>query len=280
MAYPKHNIKLEKGPTDPSRKDKREPKYPWVSGSADRNGATTYVYADPNQFDKSYIENFFHSAAFKIHENAPDGDNGLDNELNHESRSYNSGGSSHTSDGHQDTAALEARGSSRENFAGDKGCAAKGQQYNGAGETAICGSKDGGYSNHNGDTYATTTGNRISEHTGNTSSHHEGAKTQTVTGNKHNSVKGEYGIHVQDGNMDIQVDSGKFQVKSGAKLTVESGVEIQLIVGSTYIKITSAGVVIQSSGTVEVHAVGDITTLGSTTKVQGGGASAPPTTFQ
>lgn len=272
MTYPKFNKKSMEGPTDPSRKDKKEPKYPWVSGSADRNGATTYVYADPNQFDKSYIENFFHSAAFKIHENAPDGDNGLDNELNHESRNYNSGGSSRTTDGHQDSAALEAKGSSRENFAGDKGSAAKGQQYKGAGETAISGSKDGGYSNDNGDTYATTTGNRISEHAGNTASHCEGDKTQSVTGNKHNCVTGEYGIHVQGGNMDIKVDSGKFKVKSDAVLTIESVAQIILKVGSSTVTITPSGITIKATG--------DIVTDGGTTKIQKGGPVSVPTTFE
>lgn len=273
-AYPKFNKKSMEGPTDSARDDKREPKYPWVSGSADRNGASTYTYADPEKFEKSYIENFFHSAAFKVQENAEDGKNGLDNELNHESRSYNSGGSSKTTDGHQDSAALEAKGSSRENFAGDKGSAAKGQQYKGAGETSIDGSKDGGYSNHNGDTYSTTTGNRISEHTGNTASHHEGAKTQSVTGNKHNSVKGEYGIHVQGGNMDIKVDSGKFQVKSDAVLTIESVAEIILKVGGSTVTITPSGITIKTTS-------GDIITdAGGSTKIQKGGVSAPPTTFK
>lgn len=268
---PVYNKKLMEGPTDPAREDKREPKYPWVSGSADRNGASTYTYADPEQFDKSYIENFFHSAAFKVQENADDTKKGLENELSHESRSYNSGGSSKTTDGHQDTAALEAKGSSRENFAGDKGSSAKGQQYKGAGETSIDGSKDGGYSNHNGDTYATTTGNRISEHTGNTASHHEGDKTSSTTGNKHSSIKGEYGIHVQGGNMDIKVDSGKFQVKSDAVLTIESVAEIILKVGESTVTITSSGVTIKTTG--------DIVTDGNTTKIQKGGVTAPPTTF-
>lgn len=273
MTFPKFNKKSMEGPTDPSRKDKREPEYPWMSGSADRNGASSYTYADPNKFDKSYIENFFHSAAFNIQENAPDGTNGLNNTLDHETRSYNSGGSSKTTDGHQDTAALDARGSSRQNFAGDIGSAAKGQQYNGAGETSIDGSKGGGYCNHNGDTYATTTGNRISEHTGNTSSHYEGAKTESVTGNKHNSVKGDYGIHVQGKNMDINVSEGQFKVKSNATLTIESVNEIILKVGSSTITISPSGIIVQSTGNIITLATGG-------TKIQGGGPTAPPTTFR
>jgi len=264
----KYNKKLEEAPYEVGRSN---PKYPWIRGESDILGATTTIYADPDNYKESFTEKFNHDASFQINETADEDKKGLTNSLNHEVRQYSSGGHSLTTDGHQDNASLEGKGSLRENFAGDRGSSAKGNIYSGAGESNVNGSDAGQYNADNGDTYTTTTGNRISEHTGNTATHFEGDLTQSVTGNKISMIDGEIGLHVQGGNMDIQVETGRFRVKSGAKLLIESVTEIEIKVGSSIINITSSGITINSSG--------DIVTQGSATKVQGGGIVAPPTTF-
>lgn len=278
MTYPRFNKKSIEAPYDSERtEDKKKPKYPWVTGSVDDNGRAVSTYANPDKPDESFHEELHHNAGFDINEFSKD-KNGLKNSLHHETRSYNSGGASSTSDSHTDAANLEKKSSHRENFKGDRGQSAGGDIYSGAGGHAVGGSKGGGYNHDNGDSYNTSTGNRVSEHTGNTSVHHEGDKTSSVTGNKADVVKGQYQMNIQ-GNMDIQVDSGKFRVKSGAQLTITSDTEVKIIVGGSTVTITPSGVVIESGGTVNINASGDITTQGSSTKVQGGGVSAPPTTF-
>ena len=261
-----YNKKLDKAGYDAGR---NSPKYPWVQGSCDILGATTTVYADPDNYEKSFTETFRHDGSFRSNET--DGESGLSNGLDHQVRNYASGGTSNSSDGHQDVAALDQKGSLRENFAGDKGSSAAGNQYTGAGESQIGGSKDGSYNHDNGDSHTTTTGDRVSQHTGNTNISHQGDHISNVTGNKMDMVKGEYGLNVQGGNMDIQIDSGKFRVKSGADLIVTSDTKVTIVVGGSQIVIDTSGITITSSG--------DITTQGSTTKIQGGGVTAPPTTF-
>jgi hypothetical protein len=274
----KYNRKSEKAPYDDGRS---EPRYPYVRGEADILGATKTVYADPANYEKSFTETFNHDASFTINETGDDDKKGLTNSLNHEVREYSSGGTSSTSDGHRDEACLDKKGSKRQNFAGDSGVSAGGNIYSGAGETTIGGSKSGGFSHDQGDTYSATTGIRIFQHTGDTNIDHEGDYVNNTTGNRADLVNGEFAMNIQGGNMDIQVDSGKFRVKSGAELIVESDVTITIKVGSNVITINQAGITINAAaGKVDILATGKIKTLGTQTDVQGGGPVSVPTTFK
>lgn len=106
-----------------------------------------------------------------------------------------------------------------------------------------------------------------------------GDKIHFIGGTKYEQVSGEHGTHVPNGNMDIQIDQGKFRLSSGNDLLITSATKITLAVGSSTIVITPNDITITSAGTVNIEAQGDIITKGATTKTQGGGRTAPPTTF-
>jgi hypothetical protein len=67
----------------------------------------------------------------------------------------------------------------------------------------------------------------------------EGTKYQQIT-------QGEYGIHVPDGNIDFQCDSGKTRIKSGNDILIDSDSKITLKVGSSTIVIESSKITITS----------------------------------
>ena len=264
----KYNKKSEDAPYDAGRST---PDYPWVRGEADINGGSHFTYADPDKFEESYVEKFFHNAGFEITENAPDGKNGLTNKLSHEIRDYSSGGHSSHSDGQRDVATLDS--SIRTNAGLDHGTSAGNDTYQGSGGKMVASHQQGSFTDSvNGDTYMASDGAEIKDFVGDINHNIEGDHITSITGNKHTMLsQGEYGVHIQGGNMDIQVDSGQYRVKSGMTLTIESGVTIVLKVGGDTITLTGSGINISSAGV--------ITTLGTQTKVQGGGRTAPPTTF-
>ena len=90
---------------------------------------------------------------------------------------------------------------------------------------------------------------------------------------------GDYGVHVQDKNIDFKADSGKAQIKTAKDITIESDTKITLKVGGSTIVITPTDITITAAGKVNIKASDDVITKGATTKIQGGGAAAPPTTF-
>lgn len=125
---------------------------------------------------------------------------------------------------------------------------------------------------------------------------HSGDHTSFTKGNRYEHVEGEKGTYLPSGNMDIQLDNGKLRIKSSgdqtlstdAKLnitadevTITGQTKVTIKVGSNKIEITSSGITIDAGGgKVDVNAQGAITTQGQTTKIQGGGLTAPPTTFK
>lgn len=68
-----------------------------------------------------------------------------------------------------------------------------------------------------------------------------------IQGTKYDQINEEYGIHVPNGNMDLQIDSGQFRIKSGQDLKIESDTKITLKVGSSTIVIESGSITIKSS---------------------------------
>lgn len=244
MPYPKYNKKSEEDP----RKERSNPEYPWVTGSVDIGGKEEINYVDPNSPETAFSHKLHYSGAFETDENAGDDKNGLKNTLNHEVRSYSSGGTSSTSDGNSDEALLNENGSKRRNYAGDDGTSTKGDRYSGAGGSNIGGTSQGGYTDHNGDSYVNTVGNHSYNHEGDISQHFDGDHTTSTNGNMQLMLgKGEYGIHVQKGNMDIKVDEGKYKVESKSEmyLKCDSPIEIQSASKIT-IKVGSSTVVLES----------------------------------
>ena len=70
----------------------------------------------------------------------------------------------------------------------------------------------------------------------------------------------------------------KMNQSAKSDITIESDTKITLKVGSNSIEISKQGIKINGK-TVDIKADGEVTTKGSSTKIQGGGMTAPPTTF-
>ena len=69
-------------------------------------------------------------------------------------------------------------------------------------------------------------------------------------------------------------------ITSKANISITADTKITIKVGSNKIEISSSGITIDAgSGKLDLKASGDVTTQGSTTKLQGGGAAGVPTTI-
>lgn len=255
----KFNKKLEDGPWgDDGRK---QTEYPWVRGEADVNGGTNFTYANPEKPEDSSSVSFRHDASFVANEYDSE-KKGLTNQLNHENRSYVSGGSSVNTDGHDDK---KVHATQNEDVVGDGGKAIGGDNYDGVGGKRISGAQEGAFENNaEGTTYKTSKGDVVSEHTGNQHESLEGDKISSVKGNKIDVISdGEYQTHIQGGNMDTRVESGKLQLYSGDNMIVNTAAEatyksigdmlitsdskITIKVGSSEIIMTSGEITIKSS---------------------------------
>jgi hypothetical protein len=216
----KYNKKLEDAPYDAGRSN---PDYPWVRGEADLGGGSKMTYADPDKPHESYVEEFFHNAGFEIVENADDDKKGLKNKLTHEERSYSSGGSSSHSDGHIDKSTLDS--SMRTNVGIDHGMSVAGDSHTGSGGKMISSAQEGIFHDSvNGDTYLASDGAEIKDFKGDINHNIEGDYITSITGNKHTILSsGEYGIHLQGGNMDIQADTGVIRYNSDVKIIISCG---------------------------------------------------------
>ena len=238
----KPNKLLDKAPYDDGR---AEPEYPWVGGSQDHLGNRVITYADPEKPDQAFVERIKYDGSFTINEA-----NGLKNEFNKEVRSYTSGGDSHNTDGQK---AVYGKSNFNLAFAQDVGFTAGGTTYKGSGEKEIGGTAQGSFQNDTGgNSYKTSNGDMVSEHTGHIHSHNDGDNVQSTTGTRYEIVnEGEYAIHVQGGNMDTRVESGKLQLYSGDAMVVNTA--------STMKMISTGAMSINSTATMTVGATGDIT---------------------
>jgi len=162
---------------------------------------------------------------------------------------------------------------------------------------------------HNDGKSSTMTGddhiNYVGDDDSNINQHsfHQGDHSSFTGGNRYEVVNGEKGTYLPDGNMDIQLDNGKLRIKSSKDMshitdqthnvTAKEDINIKAdkkvnidadevtITGMTKItiKVGNSKIVI-TQNSIDIISDGDITTRGQTTKVQGGGLKAPPTTFQ
>jgi hypothetical protein len=61
-------------------------------------------------------------------------------------------------------------------------------------------------------------------------------------------IKGEYGIHISEGNFDTQIDSGKARIWASDDILIESTSKITLKVGDSTIVITANSIQIMAEG--------------------------------
>jgi len=81
-----------------------------------------------------------------------------------------------------------------------------------------------------------------------------GDKITFIDGTKYEQIGGEHGIHIPDGNMDTQIDGGKYRLKTGdtqrfdadSDITITSKTKITIIVGSSSIVITDGNITINT----------------------------------
>ena len=157
---------------------------------------------------------------------------------------YHGDGHSQTIDGQADQ---KVGGSMRSNSDGGRSSETAGDSYSGGGGHSVQGSGDSQVGHSSGDVFATTEGNHTTQHDGNVMHSMNGDMVMQITGNKHEMISGEWGLNNQGGNMDIQVDAGKFRLFVGNDILIQSTTSITLMVGSSIINITPSGIVIKAS---------------------------------
>lgn len=279
LQEPEHNHKLVKD--SPLDRIKGDP-YPFMSGHQTTNGELHLKVQHP-EFPKASSEEKVSPDGSYEHTEYNEKLKGLTSSLKHHSRGYNSGGNSSQVDGHSDSSNESTK---RTVTKGDTGNETGGDAYSGAGGKTIKGQKgdevtiSGGGQKIRITTNNSPGGDSISNYAGDTHENFEGDHIRSVNGNKYTMVKeGDFGVHVQDKNLDFQADSGKARIKTGSDITIESDTKITLKVGGSSIVLTPSGITINTSGKIDITSSGDITTKGSSTKVQGGGPVSPAVTF-
>lgn len=254
MSYPRRNQKLpEEGRFN--QDDSVDPKYPYVGGEVNRLGSEKVRYENPYEPDKAFHASLEVNGSYSINQNhSEDGKEGNYYFSYGEKRSYTSGGASSSSEGSVDKASW---GASRDNVMSDKGQSIVGDFHSGVNGNEIKVAQNNQYGDRvNGTTYKTSDGDIVEAFKGRITRDIEGSKTETISGNKlvmiaksntDDEGSGEYGIHVQDGNMDTQVDGGKYRVKAGNDITIDSTTKITLVVGGSSIVIEPSKITITSA---------------------------------
>ena len=243
LQEPQHNHKLVKD--SPLDRIKGDP-YPFICGSQTTNGELNLKVQHPD-FPKASCEETLKPDGSYNHSEFNEKLKGLISALSHHTRGYNSGGNSSQVDGHKDS---NNESTQRNNTAGDSGRETGGDNYSGAGGKTITGQRDD-FVTHTtaGKTYKIGTGgDNVSYFACDTHEYSEGDHISSTKGNKYTMVKeGDYGVHVQDKNIDFQADSGKARIKTGSDILIESDTKITLKVGGSTITITPSDITIKSA---------------------------------
>jgi hypothetical protein len=158
---------------------------------------------------------------------------------------YGGDGKSSTIDGHHDA---KVSGTMRTNSDGGRSSETAGDQYSGGSGTSINGTNDSAMTHSTGDIFHTSEGNHVTDHTGHVHHNVTGDLVSSVKGNKMEIINGEWGINSQDGNVDIQVDGGKFRLFDVGDILIESTTKITLKVGTSTIVITPSTIEIMAQG--------------------------------
>ena len=235
MANDKEYIK-PKNTEDPVEKKMAEPEYPWVSGSSDRNGKFNITYADPDNPGKSFVQEFNYDGSSEQHVTLEGEDMGVRSVAAHHVRNAASKGTSNESGSHSDDSAGKT---GRKTIWAENGTTSGGDSLGGTGGRRVRIAAAGSSENvvgSSGDEYQYTSGDRTVRHDGNQFHHNDQDFMSTTGGTKYEVVKdGEWGLHVQSGNFDIQVDSGQGRMFVQQPLLIESPTKITFKVGGSTI---------------------------------------------
>lgn len=210
------------------------PKHPWTTGQCGILGDSCYTFASPKEPDKYFVQNTRASGSYETVDYSKDKAEIITSFNPGEKRGYCAGGNSTQVDGNDD---LNIESTSRTNVYGDRGVSCK---------TAYHTSTEGSVIAHNrfkkefvvaasdSVSFNGSFGDQVNEHSGNWHESFERDHVQAVTGNKITMIKeGDYSIHTQSGNFDMQVTSGKLHLMtSGDDLIANSNVKVLLQVGA------------------------------------------------
>jgi hypothetical protein len=249
-----HNKKL---PEIDAQKEKFEFTYPYFTCEQDDNGKYHFAFHDPENPKNSTLIEMDHNGGYRAtmpDDGASKGD-GINVSMNPgHTAEYISGGSSNHTDGHTDYYTGDTHQSV---VSGDMQHQSGGSAFSSAADKIMHLTQDFfkniGAGGAESKEYHTSKGDVIEQHSGHKHTEHEGDKIEKITGNKHLIIeKGESGIHLQKGNMDIQLDKGKYRVWASDKIIIESKTMIYLQVGNSYISIQPDGIEISTNGFMNV----------------------------
>ena len=247
LQEPQHNHKLVKD--SPLDRIKGEP-YPFISGNQTTNGELNLKVQHPD-FPKASCEETLKPDGSYSHSEFNEKLKGLISTLEHHKRGYVSGGNSIQTDGHDDK---RVESTSRKAVDGDQSNETGGDKYKGTNGNEITGQKGNivkiGTGGNGYDIRGNNSpgGDNVKFNAGNIHESYEGDHIRSVNGNKYTMVKnGDYGVHVQDKNIDFQADSGKARIKTGSDILIESDTKITLKVGGSTITITPSNITIKSA---------------------------------
>lgn len=308
MANDKDNKKLPKSAVD---EGDIEPKYGYIHGEWDALGGHHFKYRYPEENEKSYSEELLPSGSYNTTQHDSDKKEIHTNLKSGEFRGYTAGGHASQVDGHYDH---NGEKTGRVEHAKDFGQATGGNLYRGtqkqeikmsggaqyratqqASDSTVCETKSGTYRDRcKKDRFKATEGNYVSMG--------EKNKVEVFKQDVSMYAGANHDVHIKEkgkietgSTMLLQTGSdatvnsaAKMIIKSGQNTEVTSQAEIKITadtkitikVGSNSIEISSSGIIINANGgKLDLKASGDITTLGSTTKLQGGGQNGIPTTI-
>lgn len=312
MSGKKHNKRLPKDHV--SEKD-TEPKYGHVFGEWDAAGGHSWKYVNPDDHKKTHTQTLAASGSYQTH-SADDEDEVHTQLYSGHSRIYGKRGMARFNDGHFDSG---GEGTGRTEFPGDTALVTgvnmmlghKGEYYKIGGPTFEgIKASPAPKRRHYGESVTTTIeedehktikGNRVSavdktriditkkDHAVNVGKNFDlyiKSKGKLETGDVFKTQSGKDTTMNSDAKFAISssqdmslttnaafstTSDGKMELTSKAALTISADTKITLKVGGSTIEISSSGIKINASGPVEIQ--------GATTKIQGGGMPAPPTTF-
>lgn len=214
-------------------------RFPFFFQSQNDAGKVTMEYFDPQ---KPQLQTSFSLDYNGSHSGSQPGINQSVSSV--QNNQYNSKGMGTFTDGNINQT---GEGTRNDVTKGDTSSESGGTAYSGS-QKSIGGSKEGGASILHDTVYTIAKKDIVETIEGNEFSEIQGDNIRSTTGNKYDIVsEGEYGIHVQSGNMDVNVQSGKFKLFAGNEIILESAVKLTIKVGSSEIVVEPAQITVKSS---------------------------------
>jgi len=174
---------------------------------------------------------------------------------------YSGNGSSTTVDGNHD---VKVSGGSRQNHDSGVSKEINGDDYHGGSGHQLHGTTDSKYHHSSGDVFNTIDGDLVQDRNGNVHDNIEGDEVRSVHGNKTDILYGEWGINSQDGNVDMQIDSGKLRIKAFDTIVIDSDTSIKLQVGKASIFVNPSSIVLTIGNSI-IDITSDNIVINSTT---------------